>query len=217
MAAFDDVVARAEPTTKRVTVVLSDHGAAIDQLEAEMVAAAIQDARENKPDRAPKIAAQIVALEEAADRQTFTLRSIGAPAWSALIGEHPPTDDQRASGYVYNPDTFPYAAVAASIVDPEGATAESVTALAGRLSGGRWANLWQACREINASGDERPKSLAAFGVMAATEKRSQRRSGSASRTPSSSAGSGRTPKTRANRSGSPRTASPRSRSSSAKR
>lgn len=169
MTDFADVVKRAQPTTTSVDLVLSDHGAEIDHLEAEMLAVAREDEKTNEMDRAPAIARQIADLEEQADRQTFELRSIGNRAWRDLIAEHPPTTDQRREGLDHDPTTFQHAALAASITSPEGATPEMVEALEQQLSGGRWAKLWAACLTVNRGGGDRPKSLTASAVRAATE------------------------------------------------
>jgi hypothetical protein len=165
---FAELVERAQPTTTSVEIVLSDHGAEIDRLEAEMLSIARADEKTNTPDRAPQIARQIADLEAQADRQTFELCSIGNRGWRDLVAGHPPTPEQRRDGLDHNPDTFQHAALAASIISPPGATSEMIAVLEDRLSGGRWAKLWQACLQVNRGGD-RPKSLTASAVRAATE------------------------------------------------
>lgn len=56
---------------------------------------------------------------------TFTFRSIGRKPWDDLVGEHPPTKDQvdkaKREGLGVpnvNQDSFPVAAIAASVVEP---------------------------------------------------------------------------------------------------
>ena len=67
------------------------------------------------------------ALEDEAKEasEDFTFRGIGRQGFEALIDSHEPTADQRKKArkdgdeVQWNPDTFPQALVAASLVDPD--------------------------------------------------------------------------------------------------
>lgn len=54
----------------------------------------------------------------------FLFKSLGRKRMDTLVGEHPPTPEQKAQGTTerpveFNPDTFPQVLVAACIVEPE--------------------------------------------------------------------------------------------------
>ncbi len=89
--------------------------------------------------------------EVAAYECEFVVQSIGALAWQRLLAAHPPTDDQRrrSPGLDHNPLTFPYAAVAASCVAPDGVSDETINELAERLTATQWEALWMACLSVN--------------------------------------------------------------------
>ena len=72
----------------------------------------------------PEGLAQLKAAESACDpySEVLTVSPIPADQYDALVSEHPPSDEQRALGHVWNPDTFWSALLAACIgqeaVDP---------------------------------------------------------------------------------------------------
>ena len=51
----------------------------------------------------------------------YWIRFQGLPEadFDALVNEHPPTDEQRARGEKWNPETFPYALLVACILDDD--------------------------------------------------------------------------------------------------
>ncbi len=87
-------------------------------LQDELAKAMDRDARSNAPDEAPAILRRIDELEQQVNSSIhhFKLRSIGS-AWDALIGEHPPSDEQRRAGQRWG-DGFRKDAVVACLVDP---------------------------------------------------------------------------------------------------
>lgn len=87
-------------------------------LQDELAKAMDRDAKSNAPDEAPAILRQIDELEQQVEESIyhFRVRAIGQ-AWDALIGEHPPSDDQRRAGQRWG-DSFRKAAVAACLIDP---------------------------------------------------------------------------------------------------
>lgn len=159
MAHFDDVVAEAEagglPTTTVSVVTNPADGAALAALERDLQAAVAYDEQHNEPDTAPAVLRRIEELEAAARSTTFTLRALSAKAWSDLEAAHPPVE---GSGYRYNPDTFEPAAVAACIIDPPGATTESVDRLRASVASGQWAALWGAVAALNMQAGQSPLS-----------------------------------------------------------
>lgn len=164
-----DILAMAEdPAYHRVATAkvpfvaqaLRDEHAELDALLPTLVT----DTIDEHPARA-RVAARILEIEDemAAKSVTFRFRSIGHRAWADLLRAHPPTRDQLAKrrDMDHNPETFPYAAIAASCVEPvmsiddvkrlEASPAFDVQA---------WNQLWGACLEANVAAVA-PKSLAA--------------------------------------------------------
>ncbi len=160
MSDFATILAQATPRTERVTLCLrGDLTDKIDQLIAAHALAAVDDDNHNSEDVAPDIANEIIDLIAEADAASveFTLRSIGARAWTDLLSEHPPTADDMAMGRDHNPRSFPQAALAVSITSPEGATADQIHELEEKLSAGAWQQLWTACLAVNIIGGDIPK------------------------------------------------------------
>ncbi|MFC5996952.1 hypothetical protein ACFQE5_22330 [Pseudonocardia hispaniensis] len=48
------------------------------------------------------------------------LRALPPEAWEELIESHPPSEEQRAKGAIWDPKTFRYALLAASVDTPDG-------------------------------------------------------------------------------------------------
>lgn len=160
MSDFATILAQATPRTERVPLCLrGDLTDQIDQLIAAHGLAVIDDDNHNSEDVAPEIANEIIGLIAEADAASveFTLRSIGARAWSDLLSDHLPTADDMAMGLDHNPRSFPQAALALSITSPEGVTAEQVLELEEKLSAGAWQKLWMACLAVNIVGGDIPK------------------------------------------------------------
>jgi hypothetical protein len=86
--------------------------------------------------------------------------------WANLMVKHPPTKEQRKENprLDHNPETFPLAAMAASCVEPSGATVESFQRLdASGVPSAVFDELWVTCLDANL-GAGIPKSAAA-GVI----------------------------------------------------
>lgn len=58
---------------------------------------------------------------------TFVFEAMGREAYSDLIGDHPPREDDTKNGLQFNADTFPPALLAASCVQPEGMDLKEAT------------------------------------------------------------------------------------------
>lgn len=92
----------------------------------------------------------------------FVVESIGAAAWQELVSAHPPTKEQRerlGRDLDYNPDTFPVAALAVCLVDPEADTVEEVQDLKAKLPQAVWQQLWTGCLRANIGVNRVPPSL----------------------------------------------------------
>ena len=126
------------------------------------------------------LAAQVRELEAEMDaaKVPFKFRSIGRRAWMDLARDYPPTDQQlnderkradhvgeRPMDLEHNPETFPPAAIAASLVDPE-MTVEQVRQLELDLTLSQWLLLWNKCVEANAGGvvDQRSPLAARLAI-----------------------------------------------------
>lgn len=118
----------------------------------------------------PEIARQLAELEAEIEQfyVPFKVRSISRKAWADLLAKHPPTREQvRAeSRLTFNPETFPAAAIAATLVSPE-MTLDQVKVLEngvdgkGGLTDAQFNTLFNAAVEVNQSGLTAPKSVAA--------------------------------------------------------
>lgn len=176
-----DILAEAEdPAYVRVAtakvLLRQDLVARHAELEAELAAAIVLDARTNEPDQAPAIAEQLEALqaEMEAAKVEFRFRNIGRKAWADLLAAHPPTKEQlqaakdpgsRMKGIDHNPDTFPVAAIAASCSEPAGMDEDAVRRLEAVFTDSQFTVLWSACVDANLGGVEVPKSLAAGRIL----------------------------------------------------
>lgn len=77
-----------------------------------------------------------------------TLEQLERADWLKLRGEHPPRDSVTADRDLFNDETFPPAAIAASMIDPE--PTEDVLAYFGStLSNGEWERLAQTIWNLN--------------------------------------------------------------------
>jgi hypothetical protein len=171
---LDGLVDEITPATE--TVRICTRGDLVDQLrrlEQELADAQRDDDRHNRPPKAPKIAKQIEALEAEArgSERGLTLQAIGAAAWSDLLAKHPPTKQQRDQypGLDHNPETFPYAAVAASLGEPDDS---GVRKLVERISQGQWSRLWGACLAVNVGEVSVPFSGRAYALLRGSEQSS---------------------------------------------
>ena len=128
----------------------------------------VSDDIDDHPERLPT-AERIVEIEEAMEASVieFRFRSIGHRAWSDLLKEHAPSPAQRRENrdLDYNPDTFPFQAMAASCDEPV-MTVEQVRRFEASplCDVSAWSDMWNACLRANVV-DKVPKSPAAAGVI----------------------------------------------------
>jgi hypothetical protein len=92
----------------------------------------------------------------------FVLQSVGAAEWQELVSLHPPTEEQRerlGKELDYDPDTFPLAAIAVCLADPEVTSVDEVKQLRAKLPQAVWQQLWDGCLRANLGVNKVPPSL----------------------------------------------------------
>lgn len=159
-ASIEDILGEITPRETTVPVrTRGDLDARIEQVE-EQLKGLRSDSLADPAREA--LEAELADLVDQSPTRVFTIRSIGQRAWRDLLATHPPSEEQRRQFYDHDPDTFPYAAVAASVSDPV-MTAEQAVELADRISLGQWVKLWNAVLAVNVGGETIPKSVTASG------------------------------------------------------
>ncbi len=172
---FAQVLAQVSPKTFTVKACLrGDLLAEHDRLEEALAEARRLDDKELRHAQAPHIAAQLEEIEEQIDAAAipFTFTAIGQKAWTDLLVQHRPGDEDKTEGYEFNPLTFPQAAIAASASDPEMTEAQAQQ-LFEILNFGQWQQLWSGCLAANVEGTSVPFSRAASAVLRGYETKSK--------------------------------------------
>jgi hypothetical protein len=169
MTTIEDILAKAEDpayhrvVTARIPLVaqaLRDEHAELDALLPTLTSDTI-DAHPKREATAQRL---VEIEEEIADSTIeFRFQAIGHRAWADLLRAHPPTKAQREADKLidYNPEMFPYEAIAASCADPK-MTVEDVRRFEASPSTDvqAWMELWSSCISANVVATA-PKSLAA--------------------------------------------------------
>jgi hypothetical protein len=167
-----DILATAEnPAYHRVAtariLLRQDLEERYDELAAKLDAAlAVDKIEDSLVTTAGPIAAEIRALEaeKEAAKVPFRMRSIGRKPWQDLARDYPPTNEQLAAerkraqhvgerpmDMEHNPETFPIAAISASLIEPE-MKYDEVERLSNSITLSQWLLLWNKCVEANAGG-----------------------------------------------------------------
>lgn len=107
---------RQRKAAERTLTVWLDDDARSELAAAEKAYAAFDDKTTTDAKRASK---RLSAAQEAADEAQvrITLRGLPRAAYEELMAAHPPTDEQKEDGQVYNPDTFAPALISTCSVD----------------------------------------------------------------------------------------------------
>jgi hypothetical protein len=182
-ATLDEIVDEIEPATVRVPICTrADLVGRLRELEESLEAALRADVRAQREDRvdyaaqAPGIAEEIEALEAHAREvsRVFVLRALGSRAYSDLLAEHPPTEQQRKTNprLDHNPETLPAELIARCMVEPTGATAASVSKLRDKITHGQWQRLYGEALAVNVGELTVPFSARASAVLRASEQSS---------------------------------------------
>jgi hypothetical protein len=192
MADIEDILAGAKLPERTVPLCMrGDLVAEFEDLERKLAAAQAADdgtlagntaAREI----AEQIEALLVLMRE--HERIFRLRAIDAKAYSNLIAEHPPTDEQRQQGQDTNWDTYPAALIAACAIDPK-MTVEQAEQLSVTIAYSQWDALFSAAYALNRRAVDVPFSATASAILAATAPSSKPPGRGASPGADSSAGS----------------------------
>lgn len=86
----------------------------------------------------------------------FDFEAISRHEYQRLIDAHPPTEEHRANGLIFNADTFPQALVARCAVRPKITPAQAAQ-LMDTLSESQFTKLWNAAASVNIGDDAAPK------------------------------------------------------------
>ena len=114
---IESIIAKKKAVLKKVFIQLDGEVAnQIEDLRQLHAAARDTDRTSNDSDKAPAIQKKIDKLvSESQDTvQEFTFKSFGRLNYEDLVGEHPPSDEDKKAGAEYDPDTFPPALVSAA-------------------------------------------------------------------------------------------------------
>lgn len=165
---IDALIATAQPRTRKVRICARGDLIAAHE-EASMALAEAANASDSLADPATtEAAAKVQAIEEEQEAATvvFTVASVSRQIWADLLATHGPSREQRRAGHDHDPATFPVAAVAASVVDPEMTEAQAKQ-LAEALPAGEWNKLWVAALDLNVTETPHPKLAAATELLRA--------------------------------------------------
>lgn len=148
-----DLLARAKPVVVEVPVctagdLVTRHAQLMSELEG-----ASKDGSLGGNPKAEQILAELEAVEAEQEASTLlvAVKSVGRRAWADLLRAHPPRPEDKGSDH--NADTFPIAAVAASV----GVSVEQIDTLAESLPPGEWRKLWDAAVHVNVGPMPHPK------------------------------------------------------------
>lgn len=173
---LDDILADASPVEHVVNVCVAGKLVAeYQQLEAELERTQAADPMDRRlgssgPDgNATAIAQKMRDLAEKMREATyaFRFRALSPKAWSDLVAKHP---DKSSSKRLFDPETFPPAAIAACCIEPEGMDdPEKVAALMEKLSVAQQADLFDGAWEVNTSAPKEMNSSAAYAALLHSE------------------------------------------------
>ena len=128
------------------------------------------------PDGLQEKVDQLKAEVESKTRKV-TFENIGRQKWRSLIGDHPPSEEQKRGGLDHNPETFAPVAIAATCVVP-GLTEDQAEWMLNELPLRKANEVWNTCLAANILGADEKKALASASLLPIAKR---------SRLPSSSA------------------------------
>lgn len=172
-----EVLAKAKARTARVALVLDGELLAEHELLSGQLKAHAKDSPE-----AAAIAARILNIEDAMGESEveFVFRGLGRGRWRALLAAFPPQPEDEKGGVDFDSQEFPFAAMAACLVEPA-LTVDDLKALHEEaLSEMAFNQLWATCLQANVgSSSSRPESQVARGIAGSERPKSQLQSVSA--------------------------------------
>lgn len=203
MASADEILAVARDgahrRTKTVRILLhqgmvAEHARLVAARDAAVAASGDEIGRS---ELARSLTDDVAAYEVEMDAACveFRLRSMGRRDWLTLLAAHPPTKEQVAEARKaerqapeFDTDSFPSAAIAASMVDPE-MSVEQVAELADVLTVQQFNLLWSAVLDVNVGGGDLPKDMLGGVIRRLSDGSGKQPTTTGSPVPSSSDGS----------------------------
>jgi len=166
---IEEIIAKAAPRTVDVPVCLGgDLLTAHEQAAVELQQALDADDGLVGTDEVRAAAEKVTEIEEQLEEQTvtFRLRALSRKEWADLLAKFPPSVEQRRAGHDADPDLFPVAAIAASIVEPE-MTEDEFRRLSESplLTFGDFQKLFLAVMRLNVPPTTAPKLAAATELL----------------------------------------------------
>lgn len=165
---IDDLIATAQPRTETVRIcargdLVAKHAEAV----AAMAAAADGDYSLAGNPATIEAAEQVAAIEAEMDAATveLTVAAVSRNRWADLLKDHPPSKEQRRLGYVYDPEPFSLAVVAACLVPA--LEVEKARELADALPHAEWQKIEHAALTLNLTETPHPKLAAATELLQA--------------------------------------------------
>lgn len=157
----EDLFDKIKPRTAEVSILLDqDLDAEHRRLQNEWTSALREDDTTNREPLAPALLQRIrdVEAECEAAKVTFRFKSVGRRAWQDLLAKHPPTKEQKRErpNADFDPQRFPAAAIAASLVEPALSVAQVVD-LEEVLTSAQYDLLFGAAIDVNMGGASVPK------------------------------------------------------------
>ena len=150
---IDAILAIATPPRRTVSVCLrGDLVSKAETLRTAWQEAVERDREHIASSTAPALWDELADIEKEAQAATvdFTFEAVSSALWRKLVAEHPPPPDEP--GWMWDPETFPIAALAASCIEPA-MTESQATELAEKLSNAQWQKLFLAAMNVNVGDD----------------------------------------------------------------
>lgn len=192
MADIEDILASAKLPERTVQICLrGDLQAEFEDLERQLTAAQASDEDTlGGGAKAREVADLIEVVREQMTEHTTVFRFMGlsARAYSDLLAQHKPTEQQKRDGADLNWETFPLALIAACAVDPK-MSPEQAERLNDAVTNRQWDDLFNAALACNRQAVDVPFSLSASAIRAASAPNSPQPERGGSAAAGSSAGS----------------------------
>lgn len=172
-----DAADRCVAANERLTIARATHARALAVEQGMMAKPETERAQQALDDASAEV--ESAETEASGHLVDFVFESVSSTAWERLVTEHPATKDQAADpalqdrlgrGPTWNPSTFPIAAVAACLVEPNVETVAEVEKLKDSIPDIVWQQLWGAVLRVNRGMNQVPPSLAASNRTRTSEK-----------------------------------------------